>query len=81
MLDTNVSQIKALKKKVMNALLHSNPPRQETMDDLAQVTPEKFQKNNNVISIQEDQQQMKQKTTIILYKNSKQKVNWKRSQH
>ena len=42
----------------MNPLLRSNASRCKAMDNLAQVTPEKFHPNDNVIPIQDHLQQM-----------------------
>ena len=46
------------KYEAMNPLLRSNTSRYKAMDNLPQVTPDKFQTNDNVIPIQDHLQQM-----------------------
>ena len=72
----------------MNPLLCSNASRDKAMDNLAHVTPRKFQKIDDTIQSQEHQQQMNSsqnhsvpKITIILYrKKLNKRWNWNLSQ-
>ena len=53
----------------MTPLLHSNASRCKAMNDLTQATPDKFQKNDDIISNQKHQLQMTSGQNCSVAKN------------
>ena len=54
----------------MNPLLRFNASKREAMDDLAKVTPDKFQTNDNAIGIQDQQQKITSSENCSVTKNN-----------